>query len=43
MWILQNTGYDAYWVSPFRWENPTLKSAKELQQLFEVMELVIVS
>ena len=38
--ILHNTGYDALGISPSRWANPILKSAKELQKLFEVMGLV---
>ena len=33
---------DAYRVPPCGWEYPTLKSASELQKLFEVMGLVIV-
>ena len=33
---------DAYRVPPCGWEYPTLKSASELQKLFEAMGLVIV-
>ena len=41
-YLLHNTGYDIQRVSPCRWENPTLKSVKELEKLFEGMGLVIV-